>query len=224
MKRSLLVILLVLILATTVVCGVACNKTVKNLNLSFIVDGEVYSVITTDGESIVAIPDNPKKEGYVFDGWYWDDGVWAKPFTANSLMDAPISSDMAVYAKFSLAEYSIEYEGFDGINPNKTSLTMNDTFLLQSVEKEGYTFNGWYTDSQKTNKITEVKGVTGNLVLYADFEAIEYKITYVDEHNAVNSNPTVYTIESEDIVLAPLSLEGYTFKYWQKNGGGQFKA
>ena len=68
--------------------------------LNFVVDGEIYDTVTTNGKEIVRIPDNPAKEGYTFDGWYWDKDEWNKPFTANSLLDAPLSSDMSVYAKW----------------------------------------------------------------------------------------------------------------------------
>ena len=68
--------------------------------LNFVVDGEAYDTIKTSGNEIVKIPTDPTKEGYTFDGWYWDNGVWEKPFTANSLLDAPISSNMSIYAKW----------------------------------------------------------------------------------------------------------------------------
>ena len=68
--------------------------------LNFIVDGETYDTVKTSGKEIVKIPTDPTKDGYTFDGWYWDDEKWEKPFTANSLLDAPISSNMSVYAKW----------------------------------------------------------------------------------------------------------------------------
>ena len=72
--------------------------------LNFVVDGEIYDTVTTNGKEIVKIPNNPAKEDYTFDGWYWDKGEWNKPFTANSLLDAPLSSNMSVYAKWKANE------------------------------------------------------------------------------------------------------------------------
>ena len=46
------------------------------------------------------MPNDPQKEDYRFDGWFWDEGVWEKPFTANSLHNAPLSNNMSVYAKW----------------------------------------------------------------------------------------------------------------------------
>ena len=78
----------------------ACSK--LKFKVEFIVDGEVYKTVSTRDKSEIEIPKNPKKEGYEFDGWYLDEGKWNDPFTANSLLDTPISDDMVlkVYAKF----------------------------------------------------------------------------------------------------------------------------
>lgn len=78
--------------------------------LYFKVDGEVYDTIKTDGKSSVKVPENPVKEGYTFEGWYWNDRVWTKPFTANSLLEAPISSNMTVYARFLRSGCTVEEE------------------------------------------------------------------------------------------------------------------
>jgi len=76
----------------------SCNKVVFKIN--FVVDGEIYDSITTQANKTISMPQNPTKEEYIFDGWFWDEGTWEKAFTANSLLDAPLSSDMNVYAKW----------------------------------------------------------------------------------------------------------------------------
>ena len=96
MKRILIVAALLL---ATVLLLAACGGAVQ-FKLNFIVDGEVYATIDTSGNESIKLPENPTKEGEVFDGWYWDKDTWQKPFTANSLLDAPLSSDMNVYAKW----------------------------------------------------------------------------------------------------------------------------
>ena len=101
MKKKFLTLILSLTAMLTCIFGLtACNKVEFKVN--FVVDGAVYSTINTNGQEIIRMPENPTKEGFTFDGWYWDKNVWEKPFTANSLLDAPLSSDMSVYAKFSL--------------------------------------------------------------------------------------------------------------------------
>ncbi len=193
----------------------ACGGKVKNFNLSFKVDGEVYETLVTDGETSVAIPENPSKEGYIFDGWYWDEGVWEKPFTANSLLDAPISSDMSVYAKFNAIEYDITYNVDGGTHNNPVSYTIEDSFALQDAEKTDYSFIGWYLDSSWTTKVETIStGTTGDITLYAKFEIENYSITYTNTKDVVNNNPTSYNVNSDTIVLTNLSKDGYAFDGW----------
>ena len=94
---------LVMLLPVLTACGTVEFK------VDFIVDGEVYNTVSTNGQEVIKLPDNPTKEGYEFKGWYWDDAAWQKPFTANSLLDAPLTGNMSVYAKFDkLSEAIVE--------------------------------------------------------------------------------------------------------------------
>ena len=90
--------------------------------VEFIVDGEVYDTVTTAGGEIIELPENPEKAGFVFGGWYLDEGVWNMPFSEDYLMDTELTHDICVYAKWAageLAEYRVEY-------------------YLENLEKNGY--------------------------------------------------------------------------------------
>lgn len=99
MKKSLLkffLIAIVLIISFSVLS--ACNNV--DFKIEFIVDGEVYATVSTNGSETIKMPEDPEKKGYSFDGWFWDEGVWKKPFTVNSLLENPLSENMKVYAKW----------------------------------------------------------------------------------------------------------------------------
>ena len=187
----------------------------SNFTISFVIDGETYQTITTSGDKAIAIPENPTKEGYTFDGWYWDKDVWSKPFTANSLMDAPISSDMSVYAKFSAIKYDITYENDGGTHSNPVSYTIEDSFALSAAEKIGYTFVGWYSDAAYTTKVESVSaGSKGAITLYAKFEINNYTISYGNTKDAENNNVTSYNVNTDTITLSDLSKTDYVFEGW----------
>lgn len=95
-RRAVLAIVLLLIALVSVT---ACGKE-TDFKVDFIVDGNVYATIHTSGKEVLKMPDDPTKDGYIFDGWFRDEGSWKKPFTANSLLDAPLSGNMSVYAKW----------------------------------------------------------------------------------------------------------------------------
>ena len=95
MKKTLTVILALIMMFFVS----SCQEKI-DFDVDFIVDDQIYDTVGTSGKETIKIPNNPTKKGYVFDGWYWDNGVWEKPFTANSLLDTPLSSNMRVYAKW----------------------------------------------------------------------------------------------------------------------------
>ncbi len=214
-KRLVAIMLAILMLVMECLSLFSCGKKVENFELSFNVDGENYATIITPGTETIQIPENPSKDGYTFDGWYWDKDVWSKPFTANSLLDAPISSDMSVYAKFTPIAYSISYEMDGGTHNNPATYTIESSFEFADAQKAGYTFLGWYTDAAYTTQIKSISaGTTGDMTLYAKFELATYSITYENTKDAENTNPTTYTINSETITFLPLSKDGYTFDGW----------
>ena len=73
------------------------------------------------------MPENPTKEGYTFDGWYWDEGSWEKPFTANSLLDAPIQQSISVYAKWQTVTEPSPDDNTQGDNNGGTTTPDNNT-------------------------------------------------------------------------------------------------
>ena len=95
MKKVLIFALVVLMILPL---AVSCSNV--EFEISFIVDDKVYATVDTNGAEAIRLPVDPQKEGYEFRGWYWDEGTWQQPFTANSLLYTPISSDVEVFAYF----------------------------------------------------------------------------------------------------------------------------
>ena len=126
-------------------------------------------------------PTSPTKTGYTFDGWYTssDEGT-----TLETEFDftAPIIGDITLYAKWNIVDYTIMYEfnGGEAVD-NPTSYNIEtETISLASPTKTGYTFDGWYTDSNFSTdkKVTEItKGSTGAVTLYAKWTANKSGIT-----------------------------------------------
>ena len=89
----------ILITSLCLIFTSACNSKVS-FKLNFIVDDDVYATVDTSGKEMISMPQDPVKENYTFEGWYWDKDVWKNEFTARSLLDTPLSSNMEVYAHF----------------------------------------------------------------------------------------------------------------------------
>ncbi len=118
MKKRFLTLMLTL---ATILAGLfgfsACGRVEFKVN--FVVDGAVYATLGTNGREIIKMPENPTKDEYTFDGWYWDENIWEKPFSVNSLLDAPLSSNMNVYCK-----WKANYLGVESVSLNQTEITL----------------------------------------------------------------------------------------------------
>ena len=162
---------LLLLLSLCISMLFSCSN--LKFKVKFIVDGEVYKTVATKDKSEIKIPKNPVKEGYEFDGWYLDEGKWKKPFTANSLLDAPISDDMVleVYAKFipiteeagnflfRACDGGYEVIGYTGDNP---IVTIPSTYKNQSVLAVGRDYNNenCFAENQNIEEVIIPDSVT----------------------------------------------------------------
>ena len=98
MKKLLSLIHIFLVAFTTCIC-VGCNSK-KKVKINFMVDDSIYSTVTYNGKDAIVMPDNPTKDDYIFEGWYWDKDTWKNSFTENSLLNMSLSPVMEVYAHF----------------------------------------------------------------------------------------------------------------------------
>ena len=163
----------------------------------------------TDSETIIL--SDLHKEGYAFDGWYQND-VKVTEITKGTI------SDVELTAKWTPVEYNITYNNTKGdVNNNPTSYNIeSDTIILSNLQKEGYTFDGWYNGNQKATSIPT--GSYGNIVLTAKWTPCDYNIIYNNTKDAINSNATGFNIDSDTIILSDLQKEGYVFEGWYQNG------
>lgn len=124
MKKVLLALLALMLVLTFTFALASCEteKTVE-FNLTFVVDGEVYATVGTNGGETIKIPANPTREGYTFDGWYLDEGTWEKPFTADFLLDTELSGDMRIYPKQRYKHWEYAFFGCTSL----TSVTIPDS-------------------------------------------------------------------------------------------------
>lgn len=179
---ALLTVLLVTLLFT------ACVTNPVKFELYFRVDGMIYSTISTTGHETIAAPKDPVKEGYTFDGWYWDDGVWERPFTANSLLEAPISSNMSVYAKFTkIGDKPVEpidpvdpvdpVVPVDPVDPVDPVTPVEPVVTTAAYKVEYYLENALDNDYTKTTEVvlqgTISQEVTAEIKEYEHFTATE---------------------------------------------------
>ena len=174
MRKFRFLLLLVLVVCISA-SFVACNKVVK-FKIDFVVDEQIYQTVDTVGNEVIQMPENPTKDGCVFDGWYWDKNVWSKPFTANSLLDAPLSSNMSVYAKWQAIQC---YGGHTKGQPVK------ENEILPTCTKSGSYDEVFYClvceeEIGRTHKVIEK---LGHDLIHHDAKAPDYENTGWTEYD-----------------------------------------
>lgn len=107
--------------------------------------------------------------------------------------------------------YTVTFETNGGDQVN--GITEKAGESLPTATRNHYMFDGWYSDSEFTQKVESVP--TQDTKLYAKWNAIKYNITYV---GSTEGNPSTYTLD-DDFELLPTTetKEYYTFVGWCKD-------
>ena len=181
--------LLICVLACLILS--ACNHKIL-FSLYFRVDDEVYAVINTAGKEIISVPKDPVKDDMIFDGWYWDKNVWEKPFTANSLLDAPLTSNMSVYAKFKEKAHECEFSSEWKSDENKH---WHECSCGKKDGEEEHFWSEWAVKTPATVNSKEVQERTCEICKRAEQREVERYAKYTTEYYLQNLENDEYTLE-----------------------------
>ena len=114
------------------------------------------------------------RSGYIFDGWYWDEDIWAQPFTAESLLTVKLTGNMSVYAKWlnedvTKRDYAVTFDTM-GYGEVESQRVLYGTLATKPTapERPGYALVGWYREADLTTVWNfKVDAVTEDTTLYA---------------------------------------------------------
>ena len=129
---------------------------------------------------------SPTRDGYAFDGWYLDEELNNK---IDSIEPNSISANLKLYAKWTANSYNVSlsvpdvdipvscvvtfnknYQG--ALNPTTTQTVTNLSGLsYPSIPtRSGYSFTGWYSDKDCTQRYDFSSSISSNLTLYAGWQ------------------------------------------------------
>lgn len=180
MKKIPISLLLIFCLLMVSIGLTACGGV--DCKVNFVVDENVYDTVATNGNETIKLPSNPVKDGYEFEGWYWDNGKWEKPFTVNSLLNTPLAADplaadMNVYAKFTHNEHCFDKETV--VNPTCTEkgytlkeCECGETTKTNYVLTVEHTFSDFEIRTEATTYSTGIKERICTVCGYVDTEII----------------------------------------------------
>ena len=174
----------------------------------------VSTVYQNDKATELTVDKMDPNPGYTFFGWYEDlDG---ESFNFNTV----INRDVNLFAKWEKDSYNITYENLNGAaNPNPSTYTVDGLALQVLSLDDAHKFEGWCTDSELKNCITEIApGKTGALTLYAKWSDVTYAIIYRAAGSGATGNVsqgvkihgTPYTLIDTSYTRAGCKQSGWT--------------
>lgn len=173
-------------------------------------NGESISTQTIDRGGKFTKPAAPSKENHTFAGWYNGDEKF--DFDADTT-NAP--NVLNLVAKWDINKYTVQfvsdYGSFEDQTIEHGKTIKTDELTIPPVE--GFTFDGWYTDENRTIEFDFTKPIKSNTTVYAKWTAKDYEVSFITEHSdAPDSQNVPYNKTATD--PGELTAEGYTFIGW----------
>jgi len=151
----------------------------KNYILTEVIDNETSKdvTVTTMAGFLKGDLEAPVKEGYTFLGWYVDENLT----TEFNRLKHRITSDMTIYAKFTINSFNLAFDteggsSVDNLNFNYNSIPEEP----EEPEKADYLFTGWYKDEGLTERYSFDELLNENTNLYAGWTLIDDALTYTE--------------------------------------------
>ncbi len=212
MKKKYLFLIILIIMFTIAFSGCSNNLPDK-LSVKFETNGgsNIETIKLSKGDKILK-PNDPIKDGYIFDGWYIsntdfnDENKW-------NFIGYSVSDSMTLYAKWTAkTNISVSFDlcGGKGEASPIYSLTFDENYdtLPVCITKTGYKFDGWYTKENglgtKINNNSQVK-ISTNHTLYANW------INLFESGNGSKNNPYMIKTKEQLTDFAEQITHGETY-------------
>ena len=193
------------------------NTVMVTFNGDKVSDMDTKNITVTSGGTYGPLP-NLSLDGYTFKGWYTE-AVGGDEITSTSTVTA--TNDHVLFAHWveDNLKVTVSFDG-NGDNvsgiPESVTLTVGDNYdNYAEPTRNGYSFDGWYTEEGKKIDSTVKVEYTYSHTLYAHWIKDEIIVTFngdkvanVEPVNIKVSNGVAYGS------LPSLSLRGYTFIGW----------
>ena len=138
------------------------------------------------------------RENYVFGGWYT-----TSDYSGNSVsFPYTLTEEVTLYAKW-LAIYNVAFETNEGtaIDSYRTAQILT----VPETTRDGYTFVGWYSDSELKKRVVFPLTLTENIILYARW-GDESNTIIVNSENISDIDVSTFTHSFTVIYQGNLSI------------------
>ena len=194
--------------------------TIIDYVVTYHIDDEVQSVIGNITETYASLMSEPVDNlGRVFAGWYDNPFFEGNPINAS----AHINQNCHLFAKWENAlNKLIYYSNIPGEEPVALDISTetNITQLLPELERYGYIFEGWYSDSSLKNLVDTDAIKDTERTLYAGW--VDINTTYFvstngnDQHNGSAEKPLKSFIKAIELMTPGDTMMVYAGTYQEQ--------
>ncbi len=188
-----------------------------NLNSGTNPSGSVTSFNTTQLPLTLPVP---TRAGFNFQGWYESIALSGDPVTQ---IPTGTNENKRYFAKWSGTDYLISYVLNDGTLPANVRTSFNATnlpYTLPTPTRSGYTFNGWFENSNLTGSAVTLvpTSTTTNKTYHAKWTMVTYTITY-NLNSGTNPSGSVTSFNTTQLPLTlPVPTRaGFNFQGWYES-------
>lgn len=188
----------------------------KKYNITYIVPDGAYNNNPSQyeyGKGIQSLND-PSLDSNIFKGWYTEQEFKNQVTSIGQSQ----SGDITLYAKFEKVYYGITYILNGGTNSeeNPTQYYQGEYYKLKDPYRDGYTFGGWYEDSEFKYKRTQIDPDNNkNFTLYAQWIPVTYNIEYETAGGSMQEQAIDTYNQQDGLYNLPVpQRKGYRFLGW----------
>lgn len=204
--------------------------------------GNTPASIQATFDSEIGVLPSPTKDGYVFDGWYWETNFQT---LATSTTVYSYFNDTTLYAKFSVLIYDINLTvntstvggGSNGavLSQSTAQVTYGENLVVTLTLQEGYKYvncesqNGYnfsVTYNEQTNELT-FSNILNTDTIIVNVELQSFEVTLVGGIGGTPAFDTGYTSTvywGNSVVINSNTNFGYRFDNWQISGTATINA
>lgn len=166
----------------------------------------------TDGKTWTRLP-TPTRADHTFVGWF------TSPTGGTAIRNGNVArSSFTAYAQWAPIEHTITYDGNGGTVQGATEVMRAQGGPVgehPTVTRNGYALIGWYTGRTQGSAVTPGTSVSGPMTLYAQWERLEYDITYNANGGTLQGDSKKVRFWGDSIgAHPPATRTGYILTGW----------
>ena len=164
--------------------------------------------IKIESDGTVTLPLKDDSGGYIY-------YVCTVTNTNSAVNGTTTASRQTAVFSSQMENFTVTFKlNYDGSKNTTQSVTDGATVKEPDTPtREGYTFAGWYTDTDCTNEYDFAIGVTADITLYAKWTVNTYTVTFETNGGSAVDSQTIVDNGTATIPTAP-TKDGYVFAGW----------